>query len=196
MPKYYYYYYYYYYYPSLWVFAPALADGFSLDFEWNQVLPDSFQNSGRSQQCFILDGLYLSSYFQVSCLFTNPLEIVTCAPITCGITVTFMFNNFYSSLARSTYLSFFSPSFNFILWSTGLEKSTIQQVLFFLLNITWSGRLTKIRWSVCISKSQRSFCVWFVHITLLRMITFKFLVQFPVVHLSYLVMSSVIFLLC
>ena len=33
--------------------------------------------------------------------------------ITIGITVTFMFNSFFSSLARSSYLSFFLLSFNY-----------------------------------------------------------------------------------
>ena len=40
----------------------------SLDSEWQQVssnLPDSSQYSGHSQQCSMLDGLHLSSYFQV-----------------------------------------------------------------------------------------------------------------------------------
>ena len=36
--------------------------------------------------------------------FINPLGIV---PITIGITVTFMFHSFFSSLARSIYLSLF-----------------------------------------------------------------------------------------
>ena len=69
-----------------------------------------------------------------------------------------MFRCFFNSLARSRYLSFFSFSFNFTLWSTGTAKSIIQQVLFscrLLLN------LVEIRWSVCITKSQRSLCVSF-----------------------------------
>ena len=64
------------------------------------------------------------------------------APITTGITVTFMFHGFFSSLARSRYLCFFSLSSNFILLSAGTTKSTIQQVL---LTITRSGRLAEIR---------------------------------------------------
>ena len=39
------------------------------------------------------------------------------APIIIGINVTFMFHSFFNSLARSRYLSFFSLSFNFTLWS-------------------------------------------------------------------------------
>ena len=61
-----------------------------------------------------------------SCPFSNPLVTVPNAPITIGIIVTFMFHScFFNSLARSRYLSFFSHSFSFILWSAGTAKSTI-----------------------------------------------------------------------
>ena len=46
----------------------VLADGFSLEFEWQQVsssLQDSSRDSGRSQQCSRLDSLYPSANFQV-----------------------------------------------------------------------------------------------------------------------------------
>ena len=111
---------------------------------------------------------------------TNPLVTVPRVQITIGITVTF---SFFSSLARSRYLSFFSLSFNFTQWSSGTAKSIIRQVLFFfLLTITWFGRLAEIRWSVSISKSYRILCVsfsrdgfWVVHIPFVRMVEFKFL---------------------
>ena len=99
--------------------------------------------------------------------FNNPLVIVPKAPITNGIIVNSMFYSFFNSLARSRYLSFFSHSFSFILWSAGTAKSTILQVLFFfffffvLLIIIRSGLLAEIRWSVCMSKSHRSLCVLF-----------------------------------
>ena len=93
--------------------------------------------------------------------FSNPLVAVPNAPITIGIIVTCMFHIFFFSRARSRYLSFFSYSFSFILWSAGTAKSTILQVLFFLLIIIKSGLLAGIRWSVCISKSHRSLCVAF-----------------------------------
>ena len=65
--------------------------------------------------------------------FNNPLVIVPKEPITIGTIVTFIFHSFFNSLARSRYLSFFSLSFRFILWSTGTAKSTILQVLFFVV---------------------------------------------------------------
>ena len=86
--------------------------------------------------------------------FNNPLVIVPNAPITIGTIVTFMFHSFFNSLARSRYLSFFSLSFRFILWSAGTAKSTILQILFFLLIVMRSGLLAGIRRSVCILKTH------------------------------------------
>ena len=63
--------------------------------------------------------------------WVNPLVTVSKAPVTIGITVTFMYNIFVSSQARSGYLSFFSLFFNFTLWSAGTAKFTILHILFF-----------------------------------------------------------------
>ena len=90
--------------------------------------------------------------------FNNPLATVPNAPITIGTIVAFMFHSFFNSLARSRYLSFFSPSFRFILWSARTAKSIILQILFLLLIIMRSGLLAGIRWSVCMLKSHRSLC--------------------------------------
>ena len=49
-------------------FTSVLADGFSLEFEWQQVslsLQDSSQDSVRSYQCCRLDSLYPAANFQV-----------------------------------------------------------------------------------------------------------------------------------
>ena len=62
---------------------------------------------------------------------TNPLVTVPRAPITIGITVTFMFHSFFSSLASSRHLFLFSLSCSFTFWSAGTAKFTIRQVLFF-----------------------------------------------------------------
>ena len=51
---------------------------------------------------------------------------------------------FFNSQIRSRYLTFFSHCFNFTLWSAGTTKSTIQQVLSFLLIFIRSGRLAEI----------------------------------------------------
>ena len=77
--------------------------------------------------------------------FNNPIVIVPNALITIGTIVTFVFHSFFNSLARSRYLSFFSLSSRFIMWSAGTAKSTILQILFLLLIIMRSGLLTGIR---------------------------------------------------
>ena len=95
---------------------------------------------------------------------TNSLVTVPKAPITIDITVTFMFHNFFSPLARSRHVSFFSLPFIFALCSAETTTFTVWQILFFLLIITRSGRLAEISWPVCISKSQRSLCISFFRI--------------------------------
>ena len=62
--------------------------------------------------------------------FSNPLVTVPQAPITI---VTCMFHSFFKSQARSRYLSLFSHSFSFILWSARTAMSTILQFLFFVV---------------------------------------------------------------
>ena len=76
--------------------------------------------------------------------FNNPLVTVPKAPITIGIIVTFMFYSLLNSLAKSRYLSFFSNSFRFILWSAETGKYTILQTHFILLIIIRSGPLAEI----------------------------------------------------
>ena len=99
---------------------------------------------------------------------TTPLVTVRSAPITIGITVTFLFHSFFFSfLERSRYLSVNSLSFIFTLWSARTAKSTLQQVLVFLVNITRSCRLTEIRCSVCISKPLRGFIITIIIIIII-----------------------------
>ena len=73
--------------------------------------------------------------------FNSPLVTVQNAPITIGIIATFMFHIFFDSLARSRYLTFFSISSSFILWSARTAKSTILQVPFFVVDYykVWSS---------------------------------------------------------
>ena len=72
----------------------------------------------------------------------------------------------------------------------------------FFFTITRSGRLAKIRWSVCIPKSQRGLCVsffydgfWVVLIPFVRMVKFKLLAQFLEDHLLIRVVSRFILFL-
>ena len=120
--------------------------------------------------------------------FSNPLMTVPKTPITIDIIVTFMFHSFFNSLARSSYLSFFSLSFNFILWSSRPTKSTILQVLFFLCGLlkglVFWPRLgdpfvcqSPVRVYVRHSLGQK-------HLPFVRMVKFKFLAHLQADHLA------------
>ena len=100
--------------------------------------------------------------------FNNPLVIVPKAPITIGTIVTFMFHRLFNSLARPWYLSFFSLSFSFILWSAGTAKSTILQItryyyyyyyyyyyLYSLLSFSHQRQPMVPHWSLSDSKSPQ-----------------------------------------
>ena len=91
--------------------------------------------------------------------FNNPLVTVPKAPITIGIIVTFKFHRFFNSLARSRFLSLFSHSFSFILWSAGYSKVDNFSDFFFFLIIIRSGLLVEIWWSVvCQSPIEACVC--------------------------------------
>ena len=70
--------------------------------------------------------------------FNNPLVSVPKAPITIGTIVTLIFHSFFNFLASSRYLSFFSHSFSFILWSAGTAKSIILKILSFFIIILYA----------------------------------------------------------
>ena len=77
-------------------FTLALADGLSLEFEWQQVyssLQDSSKYSGCSQQSCSLDPPTRPPTSKSSSFFNSPLVTALNAPITIGIIVTFMFNS-------------------------------------------------------------------------------------------------------
>ena len=76
------------------------------------------------QQCFGLYSLSSSTDFQ----FLQSFGIIPSGPITIGITITFMFHSFFSSLARSKYLSIFLLTFIF-----NLEQQNPQDDKFFFL---------------------------------------------------------------
>ena len=83
-------------------FTSALVDGFSLEFEWQQV-----SSNPRSKWYYSLDGLHSSTYFQVLQSLYNSFGDCTEHTNWIGIAVTFMSHSFFNSLAKSRYLSFF-----------------------------------------------------------------------------------------
>ena len=81
--------------------------------------------------------------------FNNPLVIVSKAPITTGTIVTFMFYSFFNSLAKSRYLSFFSLSFRFILWSAS-KVDNFANSLFFVDYYKVSSSFSRTDAGLCI----------------------------------------------
>ena len=132
---------------SSWEFFTAsLADGFWMESKWQQVKSshqDSSQYSGRSQQCYRLDGLRLSSYFLVlQPLYQSLGECTKCAYYS-WYHRHFHDPYFFQFSSKVYVLIFFPLSFSFTLWSAGRAKSTIQPVLIFLIifinsHVVWS----------------------------------------------------------
>ena len=133
--------------------------------------------------------------------FSNPLVTVLNAPVTIGTIVTCMFHSFFNSLAGSRYLSFFSHSFSFILWSAGTAKSTILHVLFFCWLLSSLVLWPRLRDPyICRSPIGVYVCHFLGHVLgcayTICMVKFKFLAHLPVDHLADPFVSSLIFLLC
>ena len=134
----------------------------------------------------------------------NPLVTVPKAPITIGIIITSMFHSFFNSLVRSMYLSLFSHSFSFILWSTGTSRQFCRfSFIFFFVDyykILSSGRDKVIR---LYNKVPQGFVsvifyekCWVLHIPFAGMVKYKFLEHFPLDHLAHPIVSSLVILLC
>ena len=123
------------------IFTSVLADGLSLEFEWQQVPPPSLQHSSRysdrSQQC-CSDGSIRPLIPKPSCPLINPLVTVPNVSITISITVTFkchsLFVFFFSFLARSKYLSLFCffQFYSVVSWNGKVHYSAYSLYLFWL----------------------------------------------------------------
>ena len=90
---------------------------------------------------FLVLFLYLIVVFTYEIIIITIIITIIIIIIIIIIIFICMFLSFFNALERSRYLSFFSHSFSFILWSAGTAKSIILQVLFFLLIINRSGLL-------------------------------------------------------
>ena len=135
------------------LFAPALANGVCLKFVWEQgpQLSSShlsiLANLNNAIVWMVTTGLLI---FESSSPCINSLLTVPSAPFTIGNTVTFIF------------YSFFIPWLGIIMYY--LSVCFLSILLCGLFIITGSGRLAEIRWSTCISESQRCLCVSFSRI--------------------------------
>ena len=92
-------------------FTLASADGLYLEFEWQQVSRTLLSILADLNSTVVWITRVLISDSSSPC--TNLLVTVPRAPITIGITVTFIFYSFFSSLASFRYLSLSSLSIQF-----------------------------------------------------------------------------------
>ena len=96
---------------------------------------------------------------QSSSNFTNPLVTVPKAPITINIFVTFIFHSFWISMQVPGIYHSFCLLSTLLCDHPGQQSPQFYKFSFFV--IIKSCSLAKIRWFVCISKSQSSLCVSF-----------------------------------
>ena len=120
--------------------------------------------------------------------FNNPLVTVPNAPITIGTIVTFMFHSFFSSLARSRYLSFFSlffPIYSVVRQDSKVDNFADSLSFVDYYKVWSSGRDQVIRLYVkefvrVIFQDRRQV----VHIPFVCMVELKFPAHFPVDYLG------------
>ena len=110
---YYYNYYYYYYFTSCKVFTPVLAGRLWVESEWHRVSQILLSILVLLNNIVVWMASILPWLFNCSNPLFKHLGTIPKVPAITGITISCMFNSFFSSLARSKYLSIFSLSFIF-----------------------------------------------------------------------------------
>ena len=145
-------------------FSPALADGFSLEFEWHQVSSshqDTSQYSDRSEHCCSLYFLYFSSYIQVL-QFTYPSFGDRTKSINYNWynvpQITFQFP---SKIQILLFLKAFFQFYHVVFLDSKIHKSASSLSL---LTIIRCGRPGEFRWSVLISQFQSIFLQILVYV--------------------------------
>ena len=134
--------------------------------------------------------------------FTNLLVTFTCAPITIGVTVTFMFHSFsFLSQGLCTYLAFHSLS---VLLYGQPKRQNLHFGRFSFLVVDFHLAWTSGRdWVINLYIKLPEKCVrlirqdgfWAVYIPFVLMVKFKLLAQFPVYHLPHPVVCSLLLFL-
>ena len=133
--------------------------------------------------------------------FTYPLGIIPRAPITIGITVTFMFFSccFFLILWQDIgiYLSF--CFFVFLLYGLPRRSSPLFGKFLWGLTITRFGRDKMIRLNLKITEKFVRLILqgglWVLHVPIIHIVKFKFFTQLPIDLFPHPVVSSLIFCL-
>ena len=116
------------------VFHGSLSDSKSLQV--SRTLPSILTDLNNEEAWMVSTRPVISNFSSI-----NPLVTVPRAPITIGIIVTFQFNSFFNSQARSRYLSFFFTFFQFYTVVSPDSKVHNSVSSLFLLNYykVWSS---------------------------------------------------------
>ena len=122
----------YFYFYTLRVFHSALSEGFLLKSEWQQVSRTLLSIQADLNNAVVWMVFTSPFIYKSSKLCINPL-VTTKSTNHNWYHRHLHVPQFFNSLPKSWYLSIFSFSFNFTLWSTGTAKSTILQALFFFV---------------------------------------------------------------
>ena len=150
------------------LFTSVLVDGFSLESDWKQIF-SSIQFSSY-YTCLAYHVWMVSARLTIwnSPDINKSFSITQRSPFIIGITITLFFHSFLVFWQGLSTCLPFRFTLIFSLWSTGTAKSTIRLVSQFLLSISRSCLLTKIRWSFSSLESQKilcfilqdGFCIW------------------------------------
>ena len=123
-------------------------------FYWGS---SNMQVSQVSRTLFILGNFDNAVVWMVLILplVSKSLGTVPHASTTIGITINLMFHSLFQSLAKSRYLCIFFAFFYFHSLFCWNDKTHETANSLFLIITSKSGLLTRIRWFIYISKSQR-----------------------------------------
>ena len=139
-----------------------LTDSFTLRSEWQKVTSILFSFLTDLNNTLVGLVSIFSLCSKSSCLFTKLFETVPNIQINIGINVNRIFHSFFGSLVRSKYFFYLFAFFYFPFVVLRNDKISKMEIFFFFLLISMTSTLLFwIRWSVCISKSQRILCVLF-----------------------------------
>ena len=175
-------------------FTKTLADGFSLEFEWQQVssgLLDSSRYSSRSQQCCRLDGLYISS------ILWRLYQELHLQVILLSISYPTIFFQFLRMVFIIIFLFVFFQFYSVVCRDSKVHNSV--RTLFCWLSlcmVDWPGLDDRF-----VSQNPIKYCTshllgWILCCAYVFMVKFKFLAQFPVDDLAHPALSSLILFLC
>ena len=138
----------------------------SLEFEWQQVYRTLLSILAIFNNAVVWMVSTRLLTFESSRPFNNPSGTVPKAPITIGTILTFMFHSYFQFSSKVEVLILLFPFFQFYSLVSRDSKVDNFASSLFLVIIIRSGFLAENRWSMCMSKSHRSYACHFLGLML------------------------------